>query len=423
MPEAAIAEKEETEDVDLSFITEDEDIFEREFSADERERLAKAGKAMSGGGFPIQSRLDLMNAMHAIGRASDPAAAKAHIRKRAKAMGMSAALGDAFKEDEETVLAGVTEAVEIGEEAEGIVDVTIIKAGWSENGRYYSPDVLRQSIKLFEGTSAFIDHPSRTEQRERPNRSVSDLAGIFENVHQAPNGDLKAKLRLIGKAKEELLPWVQEAIAGKADIGISLRAGGRTREGIADGRKGTIVEGLTVVHSADIVTKPAAGGRFERLVASDWLADLLKDVSFDDWRNYHPEHKEVQMTDINEQVASVVQEAIKPLAEQLEASKRRESARAKLEASPLPKVLFSDLLEQAALLAEDEQDAFVEWQVGMIKKLNLRPIITGAGQGSSADETTVTEAFGTKVLGIRGAFVKPGESVWEYRDRIRGQTA
>src|SRR3989304_5111788 len=83
----------------------------------------------------------------------------------------------------------------------------------------------------------------------------------------------------------------------------------------------------------------------------------------------------------------------------------------------------SDLLEQAALLAEDEQDAFVEWQVGMIKKLNLRPIITGAGQGSSADETTVTEAFGTKVLGIRGAFVKPGESVWEYRDRIRGQTA
>ena len=326
-------------------------------------------------------------------------------------------------EPEPTVLAGVSESVEIVEESEGVVDVTIIKAGWSENGRYYSPDVLRQSIKLFEGASAFIDHPSRTEQRERPNRSVSDLAGIFEGVHQAANGDLKAKLRLVGKAKEELLPWVQEAIAGKADIGISINAGGRTREGIAEGRKGTIVEGLTIVHSADIVTKPAAGGRFERLVASDWLADLLKDVSYEDWRNYHPEHKEVQMTDINEQITSAVQDAVKPLAEQLEASKRRETARIKLEASPLPKVLFTDLLEQAALLPEAEQDAFVERQVTLIKKLNLRPMITGAGQGTSPDESTITEAFGTKVLGIREQYVKPGETVWDYRDRIRGQTA
>jgi len=57
-----------------------------QFSADQRERLARSGVAMKGGGFPIRNRSDLKNAIMAFGRAGDKAAAKRHIIKRAKAL-------------------------------------------------------------------------------------------------------------------------------------------------------------------------------------------------------------------------------------------------------------------------------------------------------------------------------------------------
>ncbi len=58
----------------------------REFSQAKREKLAKSGAAMADGSFPIVTVEDLKNAIQAVGRASDPAAAKAHIKKRAAAL-------------------------------------------------------------------------------------------------------------------------------------------------------------------------------------------------------------------------------------------------------------------------------------------------------------------------------------------------
>lgn len=75
----------------------DEDLTKRDFTAAERARAAKQGKAMPGGGFPILDVRDLENAIHAIGRAKDPAAAKAHIRSRAKALGRSDLIPDTWK--------------------------------------------------------------------------------------------------------------------------------------------------------------------------------------------------------------------------------------------------------------------------------------------------------------------------------------
>jgi hypothetical protein len=60
-----------------------------DFSQAQRDRLAQTGAAMSDGSYPIRNRTDLAHAIMAIGR-SDPsrrAAVKAHIRKRARALG------------------------------------------------------------------------------------------------------------------------------------------------------------------------------------------------------------------------------------------------------------------------------------------------------------------------------------------------
>jgi hypothetical protein len=65
---------------------------EREFSAQQRQKAAAKGQAMPHGGFPIKNATDLENAIKAIGRAKDRAAAMAHIKKRAKALGLTSSL-------------------------------------------------------------------------------------------------------------------------------------------------------------------------------------------------------------------------------------------------------------------------------------------------------------------------------------------
>lgn len=62
-------------------------IIKRDFTADERRQAATSGAALPDGSFPIHTVGDLKNAVHDIGRASDPAKARAHIIARAKSLG------------------------------------------------------------------------------------------------------------------------------------------------------------------------------------------------------------------------------------------------------------------------------------------------------------------------------------------------
>lgn len=62
-------------------------LMKREFSADQRRAAAASGDALPDGSFPIKTVGDLENAVRAIGRASDPAKAKAHIISCARSLG------------------------------------------------------------------------------------------------------------------------------------------------------------------------------------------------------------------------------------------------------------------------------------------------------------------------------------------------
>jgi HK97 family phage prohead protease len=61
----------------------------RSFTAEQRRALADSGKAMPDGSFPIANEEDLHNAIRLAGNASNPAAARRHIMRRARAMGSS----------------------------------------------------------------------------------------------------------------------------------------------------------------------------------------------------------------------------------------------------------------------------------------------------------------------------------------------
>lgn len=56
-------------------------------SAKARRSAEAKGEAMRGGKFPIRNAQDLRNAKHDVGRASNPAAARRFIDKRARALG------------------------------------------------------------------------------------------------------------------------------------------------------------------------------------------------------------------------------------------------------------------------------------------------------------------------------------------------
>jgi hypothetical protein len=75
-------------------------LAKRDFSADQRRDAADSGAAMPDGSFPIKTGEDLGNAVHLAGHAKDPAAARAHIRRRASALGMSDRIPDTWDKAE-----------------------------------------------------------------------------------------------------------------------------------------------------------------------------------------------------------------------------------------------------------------------------------------------------------------------------------
>lgn len=135
--------------------------------------------------------------------------------------------------------------------------VKIISPGWGSSG-YYGADVLEAAAgpEIFPaGTQMFLDHPTATEQWERPERTVKDLAAVTTEDARwdAQVGALVAEARVFA-------PW-RQPIADMADsIGVSIRAAAEVEQGEAEGRRGTIISALTEGYSIDFVTKAGRGG-------------------------------------------------------------------------------------------------------------------------------------------------------------------
>lgn len=67
------------------------------FTASQRRRLSGTGAAMGDGSFPIQNEQDLRNAIRALGRSKNPAAAKRHILQRARSLGLMDVLPESWR--------------------------------------------------------------------------------------------------------------------------------------------------------------------------------------------------------------------------------------------------------------------------------------------------------------------------------------
>ena len=183
--------------------------------------------------------------------------------------------------------------------------VALIQEGLGNlrDGFYYSANAIESAITAFEGKKCYADHPARSEEQDRPERSVRDIIGHFENVHVEENDDgskaLCGDLVIIPDAPYE---WARslvrqaveysEKYADKDFVGLSINASGDAeavsvedfmKEGnIPESCKPKIMkaieEGLTQVRvvntirdaiSTDLVTEAGARGRVLEIMESE----------------------------------------------------------------------------------------------------------------------------------------------------------
>lgn len=154
------------------------------------------------------------------------------------------------------------------------IDVIIIQEGLgnARDKNFYTKECFEKSYKLFEGAQAYADHPTRTEESDRPERSIKELVGYYKNTQVIDYNNkkaIKATLKIMdGDSYNWIWDLVKESVnyakeyPDKDLVGISINASGVTEKNqeSADPLINYVQE-ITDVFSSDVVTKPGAGGR------------------------------------------------------------------------------------------------------------------------------------------------------------------
>lgn len=142
--------------------------------------------------------------------------------------------------------------------------VKVIEAGWGSSG-YYGADMLSEyGPQVFKaGTKVYMNHPSASEEADRPERDVHELAGKLVTDAVFTENGLVADIEFYS----HYAPIIKEMAS---DVGLSIRAYGEAKMGEADGRQGPIIESLVEnpLTSVDVVTVAGAGGKFISLLES-----------------------------------------------------------------------------------------------------------------------------------------------------------
>lgn len=144
--------------------------------------------------------------------------------------------------------------------ANGTMAVKIIAPGQGSSG-YYPAEVLeRDGPGVFKaGTKMYVDHPTPTEEAERPERSLRDLAAeLVSDARWEANGPAGAGLYAEAKVFDPWKPFVEELAP---HIGVSINAMGKYRVGEVAGQKTPIIDAIVAAKSVDFVTTPGAGGQ------------------------------------------------------------------------------------------------------------------------------------------------------------------
>lgn len=144
---------------------------------------------------------------------------------------------------------------------DGTVNVCIITPGWGNSG-WYSEDLLKDSVGVFtEGLHMYWDHPTLSEEFQRPERSLRDLAGaLAENAEWKGTGFNGPGIYSTAKVRS---PFNEELEDLAEHIGVSVVVYAMSHQGEIDGTQGDIIDKIVAARSVDFVTLPGRGGKIE----------------------------------------------------------------------------------------------------------------------------------------------------------------
>lgn len=247
---------------------------------------------------------------------------------------------------EAAILGDFIPLTEAAVRSDGTALIKLIAPGWGASG-YYSPEVLkRDGPKIFKaGTFGYWDHPTATEEAERPEGSLSRLASKLVSDarwqdHGPAGAGLYADAQVFGPFKDAV-----NELAGS--IGVSIRAAGRATRGEAEGRKGQLIEELVSARSVDWVTVPGAGGKVISIFEAARATPRAQAEQPEEKPKMTDEER-AALTALQQELATAKTEAAR-LREALLLRDAREAVGAQLSATnSLPTVTRTRLLEQAS---------------------------------------------------------------------------
>lgn len=247
------------------------------------------------------------------------------------------------------------------EDKEGkLWEVRVIEAGDSLNGLNYTPETLKEAAPLFEGVPVYayrwgdkVNHLSDEAKAAMPRGHVGNLVGRIQKswwneedqaidallaVHDQPTRTLLKNAHDAGDLGDE----VEEPLLGLSIDAAGLKAGGS-------------VSKIVRPESLDLVTTPAAGGKFKRLVAA------MEDSQQED---------EMKPEEIEAIVAKVMGVEMVKLTEQV--VKLKEAVPPEPPAQPAaPADLISELRKLLQEANEEDRKAFASRIVAMLKEAGL----------------------------------------------------
>ena len=169
--------------------------------------------------------------------------------------------------------------------------VVIISQGLGNlsDKNYYSKEAILSGPAIYESKKAYIDHPTPTEDKEQPGRSVADTRGHYEDCKAVLNSEglMELQAQFVPEQDETLISKIKHAVAYKKKypdkdyIGISINGDGEGEEMEYDdfiklvkptdkemekisqieGQEIKLIKKFTSAVSADLVTEAGAKGR------------------------------------------------------------------------------------------------------------------------------------------------------------------
>ena len=256
---------------------------------------------------------------------------------------------------------------------DGTVPIKVIAPGWGSSG-FYKPETLqRDGPKVFtKGLQMFVDHPTATEEAERPERSVNGLGAVLESdARWDPNGPTGPGLYADAKP---FSPFKERLDELAPHIGVSIRAVGKAVDGEVEGRKGKIIEAITAARSVDFVTVPGAG----------WQVLQLFEAARNGGRPLAGGQAttRTEVDTVNEQEAQALRESV--------AAKETENARLKEKL-----LLFEARVFAGAELAK--ADIPEPTRARLLESLSRAPVLDGEAIDEAAYRTAIDEAVKTEV--------------------------